>query len=969
MKLSVKFGGTVLLLFAATLGVLGWILHEQQDALLEPVKYKILAALAGGALTLATLIYVLFERLVHRRLRQIAALMARVAANPTAEARFLDGSQDEVGTLAAAFNQMADSLRASHRSLEQRVVEQTAELARTNAALEGAVAERKRAEQELLRYAEDLEAARTTQERSGASLRDLIEKLRANEARIGAILESALDCIITIDHEGRVTEFNPAAERTFGYTRADVLGMELAELIIPPDQREQHRQGLARYLSARESPMLGKRIEVTACRGDGTVFPVELAITPIARDGPPMFTAYLRDITERRQADHDLRQAKEAAEMANRTKSEFLANMSHEIRTPMNGILGMTELALDTPLTPEQREYLDMVKVSADALLTVINDILDFSKIEAGRLDLDPIDFNLRDGIADTMKALAVRAHKKGLELAFQVDRDVPDALVGDPDRLRQVIVNLAGNAIKFTDRGEVVVQVKTESQTRDEVYLHVSVRDTGIGIAADKQALIFDPFVQADGSTTRRYGGTGLGLAISTKLVAIMGGRIWVESRVGRGSTFHFTVRFRLQSGSSLPLTLLQPESLHSLPVLVVDDNATNRRILEDMLGSWHMRPTTTAGGQEALTEMERAAAVGEPFPLVLLDAMMPEMDGFTLAERIKHNPDLAGVTIMMLSSADRQGDAARCRQLGVARYLTKPIKSSELLDAILKLLGALRVSETQKDLMARESQAAQAVGVRPSRRLRILLAEDNAVNQRLAVHLLEKQGHQVVVAGNGKEALAALARAAFDVVLMDVQMPEMCGFEATAQIRAGESGTGRRLPIIAMTAHAMKGDRERCLEAGMDDYVAKPIQAGELSRALAEAVSDSPCVPLEDRVVVTTKVFDRAAALARVEGDEELLREIVGLFLEECPHLLEEVRAAVDCGDMARLKRAAHTLKGSVGNFGTTDAYTAARRLEGLAQENNLAALDDAYSALQVALQQLQEALVELAPQSSST
>ena len=845
-------------------------------------------------------------------------------------------SEDEVGVLIDGFNEMLGQiqnrdteLRHAREDLERRVDERTLEL-------EQEVADRQRAQ----------------------------EALHESEGRIRLLLDSTAEAIYGIDREGRCTFCNPATLRLLGHEKGDaLLGRDMHSAMH--HTRADGTPYLAKDCNIFNSLHRGEGVhsdEEVFWRADGTSFPVEYWAYPIRKEGDAVGAVVtFLDITERKRVQVALLEAKEAAEAGSRAKSEFLANMSHEIRTPMNGIIGMTELTLDTTLTAEQRDYLNLVKSSADSLLRVINDILDFSKIEAGKLELEKTEFGIHELLEDTLKTLALRADKKSLEMLARVSPNVPATLIGDPTRLRQLFVNLVGNAIKFTEEGNILVDTELESIAGDAVRLHISVSDTGLGIPVEKQQVIFESFAQADGSTTRRYGGTGLGLTISRQLVELMGGHMWVESEIGKGSTFHFTCNLQRGSAAGSVQEQIAGRNLQGLNVLIVDNNAMNCEILAEMLANWRMNPTQAGSGAIALEMLENARDSGHAFPLVLLDASMPKIDGFQVMQRIRSNPALAGAVIMMLSADRRMNDTARCLELGARRCLTKPIGQSELLDAILLALQPRTVEE--RLIETRVSPVREKT---QRRLLNILLAEDNPVNQRLAIHLLEKAGHRVTLTGTGREALAAWENAGvpgFDIVLMDIQMPEMDGMETTAAIRGREKNSGRHIPILAMTAHAMRGDKERCLASGMDGYISKPIHPDGLFAEIERCLAGSErSITMAEISQESREQVDRASLLERVEGDQELLAEMVHLFEEDAPKLLAAMREALQRRDMAVLERAAHSLKGAAGNLSAKAAAAAASQLEKDAKNGDVETARGSLVEVERAVKQLLPALAEL-------
>ncbi|MEU9169733.1 response regulator [Streptomyces sp. NPDC048420] len=783
-------------------------------------------------------------------------------------------------------------------------------------------------------------------EAEGQRRREQALRLLQDQAR--SVIETARDAFVSIDEDGLVIGWNLSAERLFGFSHREAMGRPLTETIIPERYRAEHRAGLQRVLAGGEAHVLGRQIELTALHHDGHEIPVELAVWRLKSAKARCFNAFIRDISERKHTEAALAEARDQAIAASQAKSQFVASMSHEIRTPMNGVIGLSDLLLGTELDAEQRRYTEGIQAAGTALLSLINDILDFSKLEAGKLELDEVAFSPQVLVEEVVSLVAQTDQARGLELLSDCHPDLPAMVLGDSGRLRQILLNLASNAVKFTESGEVLLRAcpaPSRPPADQAPWLRFEVADTGIGIAAADQDRMFDAFSQADASTTRRYGGTGLGLAICRRLTEAMGGSIGLTSRPGQGSTFFFTVPVRAPDTPEQPTAPLYPDALRGLRVLVVDDNDTNRLILDTQLRRWHIQPTVVTGGPEALVALHEAAAAGRPFALVLLDMYMPEMDGMELARRITIDQNFAHVRLLLLTSGPRLPDA-ELQAAGIDRSLPKPVHQSELLDALVEL-----TSRTPP--VATAAPAAQVPTTpQPAHRGRLLLVEDNEINQMVAQGMLTRLGYSTDTAADGIEALSMAEAHDYQAVLMDCRMPRMDGFSATRELRRRERDNGGHLPVIAMTAGALAEDRERCLAAGMDDYVSKPVTADQLEQALARWVP--PTHPQADKEDLRASIEDRLNEL-RGDGtpaEHELVDRLVDHFLTRAPEMTSALFHALDRHDTAEIADLAHSFKGAAGNMGAEGLAVCCQELEEHARAGDPTSLADVAPRLQVEL-----------------
>ena len=813
-----------------------------------------------------------------------------------------------------------------------------------------------------------LNAFDTKRRKAEQSLRGAHHKLEKRVAertgelkRIAGIVASSHDAILSKTLDGIILSWNPAAQALYGYTPEEAIGQNVT-MLLPPD-RQHEEPAIIERVKAQE---FIDQYESVRQRKDGSLVDVSLTISAVKNEKGEIIGAskIARDITERRRAEVRLRHALTAAEEASRAKGEFLANMSHEIRTPMNGVIGMTNLLLDSELSKEQRQCAEAISKSGESLLAIIDDILDFSKIEAGKLSFETLDFDLHEAIDGCLELFAPRAHAKGLELACLVENNVPRKLRGDPGRLRQVVNNFVSNAIKFTASGEVGVKVSLVSENDEQATIRCTVHDTGIGVSDEARTRLFQPFSQADGSTTRKFGGTGLGLAISRQLVQRMHGEAGVESVGGEGSTFWFTAQLRKPSA----VNEVEPEianELVNLSVLIVDDNETNRRILQHQVGAWKMRCTAVVDAVSALVELRRAAQQGEPYQVALLDLLMPGTDGLTLARQIKVDKSLSDIRLVLLSSFGPGLETSVIKAAGIEACLVKPVKQSALFDSLAEVTGARLPGKRERILPTpmTKSQAERATN------LRILIAEDNSVNQQVALGLLAKLGYRAEAVGDGAEVLSAVKRTNYDVILMDCQMPELDGYEATRRIRESERkqiGTANEkqpVHIIAMTANAMAGDREKCLAAGMDDYLSKPVRRVELQAALEAFQKDEPMsVATSEEVASEAVLFDLERLRDVTEDDPEVTVRLVDLFLSQTNPMLGQLGSALRDNSAPEVARLAHKLLGSSLSCGVVGFGPPLRALEKMGLGGNLTGAEPLLSDLMEKLPRLEAIFAEL-------
>jgi PAS domain S-box-containing protein len=774
----------------------------------------------------------------------------------------------------------------------------------------------------------------------------MADRIKENEERVVKILDTVQSGVLLVDARTRhIVEANRAILAMYGGSFEDLHSHVCHELLCPAQQNQCPVLDMGKTVDNSERVFIKK---------DGSRMPVLKTVVPIMINGKRFLLESLVDITEIKEAEKELTKAKELAEEANKAKSDFLANMSHEIRTPMNGVIGMTGLLLDTKLSDEQHQYADVARKSGEALLSLINDILDFSKIEAGKLDLEILDFDLRTTVEDTAEMLAIKAHEKNIELICLIDPKTPSSLRGDPSRLHQVITNLGSNAIKFTDTGEVVIKVGLDSQSDEKVTLRFEVSDTGIGIPQDKLANLFSPFTQADTSTTRKYGGTGLGLSISKQLTELMNGQIGVTSEENKGSTFWFTALFERRPEQNMHPSL---KALAGERVLIVDDHPTNRLLLTTLLRSWDCEYGEAQDGETGLMELREAHRLGIPYRLALIDMQMPHMNGEVLGTLVKSDPELKATKLVMVTSMGQRGDAHRLEEIGFAGYLVKPIREAQLYQMISLILNSNGDDAVPLRIVTRHVVAE-------SRSARILLAEDNVTNQLVAVKMLEKLGYRADVAANGYEVISALHAIPYDLVLMDCQMPEMDGFEATERIRKGEAGASHTsVPIIAITARAIQGDRELCIEAGMNDYISKPVNLSTLEKILDiwlsgkhDTMTKNMSVSVEENVATPSfPVFDRSEFNSRLMDDKALISRILSTFLEDTPRRIDALKAHIAGGDLEGAHREAHSIKGAAANV-------CAEALRAVAFELEKAGRAGDKSTLIAAIPRLEEEFIQL-------